>query len=216
MTRSVLRFTLAALLIAAAAIFLQARGRNEVFHARVPLESFPRQLGPWTGTDVPIGKDVLEVLGNGEFLQRAYRDPHDPQPDIGILIAYFRSQRAGEVPHSPRNCYPGAGWMPVEHTRIPLSFPGHESFPANRYVFSLSDARQFVLYWYWAHDRGVASEYLSRFYLVADSIRMNRSDGSLIRIKTDMYPGETADHAEQRVLPFVNLVLPQLNTYIPR
>ncbi len=210
------RFILAALLIATAAIFLQARPRNETFPTRLPLESFPHQLGPWTSTDIPIGKDVREVLGNGEFLHRAYQNQRDPQPDLDVLIAYFPSQRAGETMHSPRNCYPGAGWTPIQNSRIRLSFPGHEPFPANRYVFAKGDARQLVLYWYWAHDRGVASEYWAKFYLVADSIRMNRSDGSLVRITTAMYPNETPEAAEQRLLPFAQSVLPLLDHYIPR
>ena len=68
-----------------------------------------------------------------------------------------------------------------------------------------------VLYWYWAHDRGVASEYWAKYYLVKDSIRMNRSDGALVRITT-LDPGETADAAQQRLLPFVGDLL---ESYIP-
>jgi EpsI family protein len=94
--------------------------------------------------------------------------------------------------------------------------PGHEPFPANRYLIAKGDSRQLVLYWFWAHDRGVASEYWAKFYLVADSIKMNRSDGSLVRITTPMYPGETADTAQQRLLPFIGDVLPLLDSYIPR
>jgi EpsI family protein len=73
-----------------------------------------------------------------------------------------------------------------------------------------------VIYWFWAHNRGVASEYWAKYYLVADSLRMNRSDGAMLRIASPMYPGETADQAEQRLLPFINSVLPLQNEFIPR
>src|SRR5258707_1003272 len=56
----------------------------------------------------------------------------------------------------------------------------------------------------------------AKYYLVADSIRMNRSDGALVRITTDMFPGETPDAAQQRVLPFASAVSPLLDDYIPR
>jgi EpsI family protein len=72
-----------------------------------------------------------------------------------------------------------------------------------------------VLYWYLAHNRSVASEYWARIYLVSDSIRMNRSDGSLIRLSTPMLPGESADVAMQRLMPFATQVVPLLNQYIP-
>lgn len=216
MASSTPRFLLAAILIAATGIFLHARQRGEVFPPRTPLQSFPEQLGPWTGSDIPIDKDVLDILGPGDFLLRAYQDPGRESPYVDLFIAYFPSQRAGDTIHSPQHCLPGAGWTPVDNTRVLLSFPGHTPFPANRYVISKGDARQIVLYWYWAHNRGVASEYWAKYYLVADSLQMNRSDGSLVRITTAMYPGETAEAAQLRLAPFTDLVLPRLNDYIPR
>jgi EpsI family protein len=216
MMASSLRFILAAALIASAAIFLQARGRNEVFPPRLPLQSFPTQLSAWTGTDIALQKDVLEVLGPGDFLLRIYQDPAEKQPFVNLFIAYFPSQRTGDTIHSPKHCLPGSGWLPVESSRVTLSLPGHSPFPANRYVIAKGDSRQLVLYWYWAHDRGVASEYWAKFYLVADSMRMNRSDGALVRITTPLYFGETAEAAQQRLLPFAGDVAPLLDNYIPR
>lgn len=210
------RFILAALLIFSAAVVLQARQRNEVFPSRIPLQSFPRQINAWSGTDIVIDNDTLQILGAGEFLLRTYRTEQAPGPEINLFIAYFRSQRAGDTIHSPRHCLPGAGWTPLENTRTMLTMPGHAPFPANRYVIAQGDSRQIVLYWYWAHDRGIASEYWAKFYLVADSLKMNRSDGALVRVMAPMYPNETADAAEQRLLPFTNGILPLLNDYIPR
>ena len=45
---------------------------------------------------------------------------------------------------------------------------------------------------------------------------MNRSDGALVRITTDMLPGETAEAAQERLQPFTAEVIPLLDTYIPR
>jgi EpsI family protein len=216
MKKSLARFTLAALLIGCTAIFLQARNRQEIFPPRTPLASFPGQIGSWAGTDSTINKEDLEVLGNGEFLLRVYQNHEQPQPYVDLFIAYYRSQRAGETPHSPQHCLPGSGWTPIDNSRVTLSMPGHAPFPVNRYVIVKGDARQIVLYWFWAHNRGVASEYWTKFYLVADSIRMNRSDGSLIRITSPVKPGETIDAAQQRISPFVSSVLPMLDDYIPR
>lgn len=214
MRNSTLRFILAALLIAGAAIFLQARAGSEVFPPRLPLKQFPAQLGGWTGTDVGLDKDVLDILGPGDFLLRIYKNQNNPY--IDLFIAYFRSQRAGDTIHSPQHCLPGSGWTPIENQRITLAMPGHKPFPANRYLIARGDSRELVLYWFWAHDRGVASEYWAKFYLVTDSIKMNRSDGALVRITTPMFPGETADAAQQRILPFAGDVMPLLDSYIPR
>jgi EpsI family protein len=215
-TRATLRFILAAVLIAAAALFLQAHTRGEFFPPRPPLQSFPQQLGSWTSYDVAMEKDVLEILGPGDFLLRIYQNQQKKQSPIDLFIAYFPSQRAGDTIHSPQHCLPGSGWTPIENKPILLSTPGHSPFPANRYVITKGDARQVVLYWFWAHDRGVASEYWAKFYLVADSIRMNRTDGALVRITTPMYPRETVDAAVERLMPFTNNVTSLLDSYIPR
>jgi len=216
MSGSTARFVLAALLIASTAAFLEARQRNEVFPPRLPLQSFPMQLGHWTGTDIPQDKSVLDILGPGDFLFRDYQNEVKPQPPVNLFIAYFRSQRTGDTIHSPQHCLPGSGWNPIANTQITLSTPGHKPFPANRYVIAKGETRQIVLYWYWAHDRGVANEYWAKYYLVADSIKMNRSDGALVRIITPMYPGETAETAQQRLSTMTSSVLPLLDDYIPR
>ena len=212
----ILRFAVAALLIALTTILLQARGRIEVVPQHLPLSSFPAQLAGWDSTQVELDKDTLQVLGSGDFLERVYQDPNGKLPSVDLFFAYFPSQRAGETPHSPQHCLPGSGWNPDQNSRVTLSLPGHAPFPANRYVISKGESRRLVLYWFWAHDRGVASEYWAKFYLVKDAIQMNRSDGSLVRLVTPMFPGETPDAAQQRILPFTSAVVPLLNDYIPR
>jgi EpsI family protein len=229
------RFAFAAVLLAGTALLLQARSgeivpqdatcnagvnqlraRNSNEIMRLPLSCFPEQVANWDSTEIVLDQDTLEKLGPGDFKERVYHDPDGKLPAVDLFLAYFASQRAGETPHSPRNCLPGAGWNPDENVRVTLSMPGHAPFPVNRYVVSKEGARELVLYWFWAHDRGVASEYLAKYYLVKDAIRMNRSDGGMVRFVTPMFPGETPDAAEQRLLPFASTVFPLLNNYIPR
>lgn len=214
--RSYWRFAAAVLLLLLTAIFLQARSAKEVLPAREALASLPQQLGPWVGDDIAIPRDVLDVLGAGDFLLRVYRTPDTPQPYVDLFVAYFPSQRSGDSIHSPKNCLPGAGWSPVESERVMLTLPGRAAFPANRYVIAKGDDRMLVLYWYLAHDRAVASEYWAKFYLVADAMRLNRSDGSLIRVTTPLGRGESMDTAQQRLLSLAGNVTPLIDRYIPR
>ena len=210
------RFAVVALLLAGTAILLQARNRVENVPPHPALASFPHQLGEWTGTDVTISQGVLEILGAGDFLLRVYQNDSAPQPYVDLFMAYFPSQRTGDTIHSPRNCLPGTGWAPVESSRISLALPGHAPFPANRYVVAQGDDQRLVLYWYWAHDRGLASEYWAKFFLVADAIRLNRSDGSMVRITTPLLHSEPIESAQQRLLSLAGNVTPLLNQFVPR
>jgi EpsI family protein len=99
---------------------------------------------------------------------------------------------------------------------VTVHVPGHAPFAANRYLIAKGDERQLVLYWYWAHDRAVASEYAAKFYLVTDSIRMRRTDGSLIRLSTPLAPHQSVKDAEQTLLSFAGKMVPLMNTYVPR
>jgi EpsI family protein len=210
-----LRFTMAVLLLASTGTFLNLRS-NEVIPERKSFALFPHQLGSWQGREVDIPKDVLDVLGPGDFLLRDYADTASPAAPVNLFIAYFPSQRFGDTMHSPKNCLPGAGWSPLESERINISLTDGTSLAVNRYLVGKEAQRALVLYWYWAHQRAVASEYAARFYLVEDSIRMRRSDGSLIRVVTELRSQENAAVAQQRMISLLNNVMPTLDPYVPR
>jgi hypothetical protein len=73
-----------------------------------------------------------------------------------------------------------------------------------------------VLYWYQSHGRVVASEYFSKFFLVADAIRLNRTDAALVRVilrVTDDGGGETG--AEREGVRFVKSLFPMLAAFVP-
>jgi EpsI family protein len=205
-------WTVPVLLVASAGL-LQARHKIELIPNHLPVSSFPIQVGNWRGQDQQISDAILAVLGPGDFLSRVYLQPG--QPSLGFFLAYFPSQQTGDTIHSPKNCLPGAGWMPVESSRIWLPASDGKTIPANRYIIQNGTERQIVLYWYLAHGRAVASEYWARFYLVADAIRMNRTDGALIRIITPIEHGENSEAAEQRAVNFAQQILPSLNEYVP-
>jgi EpsI family protein len=211
-----LRFVAALTLLLGAGILLQVRGRTEVYPSRLPLSALPREIGAWSATDLTIPQEERDVLGPGDFLLRGYQNSREVEPYIGLFIAYFPSQRTGDTIHSPKHCLPGAGWLPIENRRVQLSFSGARPFSANRYVIAKGTDKQLVLYWYLAHNREVASEYLAKFYLVTDAMRMNRSDGALIRLTTPLVPGENADVAQHRLVSFANLIVPEMDKYIPR
>jgi EpsI family protein len=211
-----LRFGIAAMLLLATALVLQAHSRGEYFPPRQPLSSLPLQLDGWTGTDSVLDQETLNILGPGEFLVRDYENARQPQPWIDLYIAYFPTQKAGDTIHSPNHCLPGAGWVPTSREVVRITRRDGSSFPVNRYVVSKSGERQLVLYWFQAHGRAVASEYWAKYYLVSDSVRMNRSDGGLVRLMTPMLDAESSDAAQARMMILGSQFVPLLDSYIPR
>ena len=207
------RLGIVALLMLGTAIGLQAHSnREKVRH----VNSLTSQINDWKGTDVPISQKELDILGPGEYLQREYINAGDEQRWINLFIPFFPSQRAGDKIHSPEHCLVGAGWIPISRERIQLARPDGLSIPVNRYVILKSGERLLVLYWFQAHGRVVASEWLAEYYLISDSIHMHRSDGGMVRLMTPMLDGESADDAQVRIMKFGSQLLPLLDTYLPR
>ena len=213
-TSSWVRMFPAVVLLAGAGFFLHSHSQAERLPPHDALASFPSRVGDWLGRELPLSPDVRQVLGEGDFLVRIYGRRSD-EPYLDLFLAYFPSQRSGNTIHSPQNCLPGAGWLPVESGRIKLLQPDGKAITVNRYLIGKGLERRLVLYWYQAHGRVVASEYWAKFYLVADAIRMNRTDGALVRIMTSVDRNEDVEHAQQRAVEFAQVVLPSLDSCIP-
>ena len=209
------RFAVVVILLACTAVSLSVRTRAEVVPPHKGLAGFPMRFGDWTGQRQPLDPKALAVLGPGDFLTNVYTK--STTPFVSLYIAYFPSQRTGDTIHSPKNCLPGAGWTPLSSDKMTIAKPDGSQAVVNRYILGNGEQRVLALYWYQAHGRVVASEYSAKFFLVADAMRMNRSDGALVRIITPIEsdaPGLGV--AQRRAVGFAGLILPVLDDYIPR
>ena len=158
---------------------------------------------------MPIDQETLDVLGAGVFLSRLYTQAEQKLP-IGLFIGYFPTQRTGVTIHSPKNCLPGAGWSFETSQYVDLIDANGKAHRVGEYIISDGADRQFVIYWYQAHGRSVANEYLAKMYLVTDAMRLNRTDGALVRVITPISANEGT--AQAKVAP---KRLPSQRTYAP-
>jgi EpsI family protein len=198
---------------------LQSRGDVDQVPSSESLSAMPRSFGQWTAQDVPLTDDTLEVLGKGDFLNRIYSfrpTPGSPAlPPISLFIGYFASQRTGQTMHSPQNCLPGAGWTFESQEYTNLQDINGKNYKVGEYVISNGNTKQFVIYWYQAHGRSIPNEYVAKGYMVADAIRMNRTDGALVRVITQVMSSESLETAKARAIQFTQQMAPDLPRFIP-
>ncbi len=190
--------------------------RPEEVPPREPLQALTNQVGRWKGREAPTFSDeVLAVLGADDLLNRYYLSAREPA--VSLYVGYYRSQREGDTIHSPMNCLPGAGWLPIANDRAAIPIPGrHAPIVVNRFVIRKGSERQVVLYWYQSHGRVVATEYWSKVYMVYDAVRSHRSDAALVRVISPVLPSEEGTAAaEQRVTEFVQALFPHLEAHLP-
>lgn len=188
--------------------------RTEIPSPHRPLRELPARLSGWRMVhDGVVSQEVQEVLRADETLTRVYERP-GPQ-SASLFVAYFNSQRTGVNPHSPKNCLPGAGWLPLTSDTISIPLPGRpRPVEANRFLIAKGDAKNLVLYWYQSRDRSVASEYAAKIYLVLDAIRWNRTDTALIRISV-LVIGNNVDDALNAAIAFAQDSFGPLRSLLP-
>lgn len=202
----------AVLLVQAGAYYGLSRGEETPVYKT--FDTFPRQIADWKlYEETPIPDDTKVVLRGDDYINRWYVQPSGRMAQL--FVAFFKSQRAGQTPHSPKNCLPGSGWVWSASDEVPVSIPGRAApITINRYIVSKGDAKDVVLYWYQSRDRVVASEYRAMIYVVADALRYNRTDTSLVRVIVPVQNNQDKV-ATQTGIDFIQAFFGTLRSYLP-
>jgi len=204
------------------AALLYSAVRPEIVPDGRPLDGMPVTLGSWrlaqTGV---IDQETLDVLKADDTLNRTYcTSPSGScvQTEQGtvanLFVAAFRTQRTGKAPHSPKNCLPGSGFVPISSGEVAIDVGLAAPITVNRYVVAYGNQRDLVLYWYQSRDRVVADEYKAKFWVMADAIRLNRTDTALVRVIVPL-SGKDEAQAQAAATDFVRSFYATLRTYLP-
>jgi EpsI family protein len=193
-------------------VLFYSASHGEATPLAAPLSAFPATVGGWRlQQEGVVDKETLDILKADDTLTRTYAST---EGGANLFIAYFKTQRQGQSPHSPKNCLPGSGWQPSETGRIDVPVDGG-SININQYVVSKGEAQSVVLYWYQSQGRVIADEFAAKFFLISDSIRHHRSDTALVRVVVPIPAGRTKQ-AEKIGTDFVQTFYPVVKAYLPR
>ena len=201
------RAVIVTVLIVATGIAVQHAAVREPHVPRTVLRELPLQIDGWRGYDAaPFADDVVATLGVDEYVNRKYEREGRP---VSVYIGYYGNQRSGDTIHSPQNCLPGAGWLPVSSGRESIA----NGAVVTRYEIAKGLDRQIVLYWYQGRGRVVAGEYANKAWLMLDAARYGRSDGGLVRLIAPVVG--SADQARADLSAFAAALLPRLSSHLP-
>ena len=187
--------------------------RNEYVPELRSLMSMPESFGHWRMIrQNQVEPEVQAELKADDTIVRDYMNPAGEAANL--YIAFFKTQRTGVVPHSPKHCLPANGFVPLKSDIMLVdTAAGGEPIPVNRYIVSRGDTKQMVFYWYQMPHRVVASEYQAKMYLVADALRYNRTDTALVRVIVTYRDNEQL--TEKLGLDFIRTAFPALRGYFP-
>src|SRR5262245_1970463 len=186
--------------------------RAEVIPDRPRFVSFPERIGSWKGHATLLDPQIERVVGADDYLLSDYKGSNGEI--INFYVAYYASQRKNDRPHSPSDCIPANGWKITKFVRTNYSDIG-ANWPLNRVVIERNSIKQLVYYWFDERGKKIANEYLAKWYLRADAVVMNRTDGALVRLVTQIDRGETEHDADLRLQAFIRDALPTLSEFLP-
>ena len=186
---------------------------TEVPPPRPKLQLLAAEMGGYMAQDIAIEPRLVEASSVDTYLNRVYHDATGGE--VGLYIGYYRSQRAGDSVHSPKNCLPGAGWQPVAYSRLALELHPGRRDTVNYYLVANEHQKIVVLYWYQAHGRVVASEYEAKLRTIQDALWLHRTDAALVRITVPVEGGDAA-LARERASAFAAMLGPKLDVVMPR
>jgi len=195
-------------------VCLRYLSHSENIPPHKPFSTFPTEIGEWLGKEERFEKKIYDLLGVDDSFLCSYRTSDSRQADL--YVGFYRSQREGELIHSPMHCMPGGGWNIIGTSIEELTAPGTKSgkIKVVRLTIEKGAQKQIVLYWYQSRGRFVVSEYMEKIYLFADSITKQRTDGSLVRLMTPVVNGGE-EKALKTLKDFAGLLIPVLQEYIP-
>jgi EpsI family protein len=201
-------------LVLQAALFY-ATSRGEEIPIMRPLHDFPHELSGWTMVQEGyVDEETQAVLKADDTLTRSYGSTKFPLAPT-LFVAFFKTQRTGKTPHSPKNCLPGSGWEREREDYLDVDIPGMaEPIHVNRYIVSKGGQKSLVLYWYQTQKRVIANEYKAKIMTVEDAIRYNRTDMAIVRVIVPVM-GSNDAAAQQEAVDFVQSFFVPLRRYLP-
>lgn len=206
----------AGIIIVSAVAMLAAPERREVIPERQTFSEFPAEFGGWQASFQKMEPAYLELLHLTDYVLADYSNPK-AAGRVNLYISYYDSQTSGYSAHSPRACMPGDGWeiASLGAVDIPEVRFANQVMRANRAVIAKGELRQVAYYWFQQRGAITLGEYETKLSIFKDSLNRRRSDGAMIRMISEIRPGEAESDADGRLRALLQFVMPTLGAYVP-
>ncbi len=202
-------------MLCAQAVAFHVFSQNEQAPNMLPLALVDLGRGGWVQLrEEPVDSATAEILHPDDHLFRLLGRPETGQ-GASVFVAYFKTQRTGHAPHTPRNCLPGHGWVFERGETLEEEVPRAGRLEANRYVIQKENERAAVVYWYQTGERTVANEYKAKLKLMWTAARYGRSDTALVRVIVPAGEGRV-EEAERAAAGLAREVYAALTEHFPR
>ena len=208
-----LQFLIILLLMGATAAGVQGVSSRNRTPLSKPFSQFPDAVGDWTAKRQSLEKMYLDALELNDYLLADFRNSRGEV--INCYVAFSDFQSKGKASHSPATCLPGSGWELKEPDKILVTDGSGRSTTINRAIMVMGNDKRLTYYWFDQRGRILTDLYQIKFFNIVDSIKLNRTDGALVRLITPLGENESPAAADFRLKEFFKQFNPELNNFLP-
>ncbi len=185
------------------------------------LASIPKAIGGYESTDAYQPAEALRILGADRTIFRTYRNKRGQT--IRLFVGYFGTQQENSQIHSPKHCYPGAGWDIVAEGTLRLGLAGTEA-AVKRLLISDGRQQREVVYWFDTRSGVITNEFALKWYQMKSALMRRPQAAAFIRFSAEISPAAkerlrdkevspaAAQHARSELVRFIETITPHITT----
>ncbi len=163
---------------------------NEYLPSPPALTQFPAAEGSWRAVgETAMEPDAYAMLAPDDYLNRVYRNASGT--DLGLFIAYYKSQHRAAGAHDPKICLPGSGWNPVSSRPIQIRAAG-AVVSATQYTVAKGSLTDVVVYWFQTAQGSLGDTEGLHMRRIVQTFTEHRTDMALVRVTAPVENGDTA------------------------
>lgn len=186
--------------------------QNRALPERTSFATFPLVIDEWVGERSVLGEAVQRSLGTDDYLNGAFRS-RETGSVVYVLVSWYDHQTTAHAAHAPTSCLVGGGWdVRRKHVLAPNQ---DRPFPMTQMVLNREGLPMLSNFCFLQRGRVVVSEWLNKWYLLADSVVMQRTDGALVRFEMPVPPSRSMEEAQAELDRFIGRFRERLSPYLP-
>ncbi len=175
--------------------------------------NFPLEISEWKGRRAYLTPEEADILNLSDYWMAYYKMNPEDAP-VNLYVAYYDSQRMRQSVHMPLNCIFAGGWEIKDQRKQAVAFAG-QTIPIVRVIASKGMQKVMVYYWLEQRGRQINDPTKAKLFLALDSIALNRTDGALVRVITQLNKDEDEQQAEERLQTFLEKAYTPIQDFVP-
>jgi EpsI family protein len=178
----------------------------------VNIHVFPKEIGGWTATELPITDKEYDILETRNAFTRKYVNPDGKA--VYLFIVYSQYNR--KVSHPPEVCYTGSGATISKGVvvEIPADSLKQKNIKANKLWVEQSVYQQLMYYWFKVGNTFTPSYWQQQILIALKSLLGQPSSSAMVRLSVDV-EDKDEQKAVKLIEDFSSQITPLLFKYLP-